>query len=449
VDKLEPMTKVLRIFAAGLLLLVAQRVSAQAAFTFSEEAQRPERYETGGATPLPAGCQAKLDKNADMIGLGLNTDWIGGAQISVPKYVDAVDCLVTAVREERVPGCVLFVNRIWGDVFPLPIGNLMTDPTRVRVVYSTAYETGELTGALTAVPLTLRAIERGDLRLDQTLGELLPEVAGGGKEGITIEELLRGTAGLPCHVVPPYRLKSREAAMRFLNELPRVSQSSDANVPVSRYSHLLLGLILENIYATTFQELAEQEIFGPFGMVNTTFRPPVHWRQTTAPGPYLRWLGRMAWAEPTDELTMALGRSAASGGLITTADDLGLFARSIFPGMSLDGAYLTTQTLELVMTPAKENKDCGVGYRLNGFGPGSIGFDAREGCSLWIQPSTFTYLVFLSNRNHPIERADAVADVRNEVFPMILGALEPLPAGVGLTPGTGSGVEYEPPPAPP
>lgn len=448
-NKLAPMTKVLRIFAAGFLLFAAQCVVAQPAFIFSEEAPKKEKYETGGSVPLAEPCQAKLDKNADLIGLGLNTDWIGGAQISVPKYVDAVDCLVTAVREDRVPGCVLFVNRIWGDVFPLPIGNLMTDPTRVRTVYSTAYETGELTGALTAVPLALKALERGDLRLNQTLGELLPEVAGGGKESITVEELLRGTAGLPCHIVPQHRLKSREAALRFLNELPRVTPSSDEAVPVSRYSHMLLGLILENIYATTFQELAEQEIFGPFGMVNTTFRPPVHWRQTTAPGPYLRWLGRMAWAEPTDELTMALGRSAASGGLITTADDLGLFARSIFPGMSLDGSYLTTETLALVMTPAKNCDDCGVGYRLNGFGPGSIGFDAREGCSLWIQPSSYTFLVFLSNRNHPVERGDSVADVRKEVFPMILGALQPLPAGVGLTPGTGSGVEYEPPPAPP
>lgn len=443
------MTKFMRIFAAGLLLFAVPHVSAQPAFTFSEESPKPARYETGGGTPLPPGCQAKLDKNADLVGLGLNTDWIGGAQICVTKYVNIVDRLVAAVREDRVPGCVFYVNRVWGEVFPLPIGNLMTEPTRVRVVYSTAYETGELTGALTAVPLALKAIERGDLRLDQTLGELLPEVAGGGKESITVEDLLRGTAGLPCNIVPPYRLKSREAALRFLNELPRVAPSSDDHVPVSRYSHLLLGLILENIYATTFQELAEQEIIGPFGMVNTTFRPPAHWRQTTAPGPYLRWLGRMAWAEPTDELTMALGRSAASGGLITTADDLGLFARNLFPGMSPDGAYLTTQTLALVRTPGRNAKNCGVGYRLNGFGPGSVGFDAREGCSLWIQPDNFTFLVFLSNRNHPIERTDAVADVRNEVFPMILEALEPIPAGVGLTPGTGSGVEYEPPPAPP
>lgn len=399
------------------------------------DAPAPDHYVTGGSKPLAAAAQATLDRNADILGLGINTDWLGQGWVLSGPYVEAIGMVATAVREGRTPGGVVYLSRSWGEMFPVSVGWMMVDPHRVKATYSTQYDLGELAGYVTAVPMTLKAIERGDLRLDQTLGEVLPEVSGGGKDPITIEDLLRQTSGLPGSVVLPERISTRDRAMRYLNELQPIAPHGRATQP-SRINHLLLGLILESKYATPFHDLAEQEIFVPFGMANTTFHPPAHWRQTIAPGPYLDWLGRMAWAEPTDELGHALGKSASATGLFTSADDMGLFARKLLPGMGAEESYLTTDTMRLIRQPTPRDPGMGLGYRLGGFTPMSMGADASEGCSLWIDPTLFCFLAYLSNENHPSDRGPVVAPLRAEVFARLRESLEPLPAPVGLTPPT-------------
>lgn len=418
---------------ASAVLSLATALGAQPAFQMEGEVPKPDRYLTGGSKPLSPEAQAILDRNADIIGLGINTDWIGQAWVLSGPYVEGMNLVATAVRSGRTPGAVVYLSRAWGEMFPVAIGCMMVDPHRIKATYSTQYDLGELAGYVTAVPITLKAIERGDLHLDQNLGELLPEVAGAGKAPITIGELLRHSSGLPGSVNLPGRITNRERAIRFLNELEPVAPHGQASQP-SRLNHLMLGLILEAKYATPFQELAEQEIFIPFGMANTTFHPPAHWRQTIAPGPYLEWLGRMAWGEPSDELTRALGRSGASSGLFTSADDMGLFARKLLPGMGVEDSYLTTETLRLIRVPDTRDPGMGLGYRLGGFTPMSLGADGSEGCSLWLDPTVYAFVVYLSNENHPVDRGPTVSPLRGEVFARLRDSLEPLPAPVGLTP---------------
>ncbi len=428
-----PTVRLMRLLGVLAALLLGRPTPAQPAFQRGGDEPRPPRYLTGGGRALAPESQAILDRNSDIVGLGINSDWLGQAWVLPGPYIEAIDLVARAVREGRTPGAVVYLSRAWGEMFPVSVGCMMVDPHRVKAAYSTQYDLGELTGYVTAVPMTLKAIERGDLSLDQTLGELLPEVAGAGKEPITIEDLLRHASGLPGAVTPPERLSNRAQAIHFLNELPPILSHGQATQP-SRLNHVLLGLILEAKYATPFHDLAEQEIFIPFGMANTTFHPPPHWRQTIAPGPYLDWLGRMAWAEPADELGIALGRSGAASGLFTSADDMGLFARKLLPGMGAPEAYLSTGTLTLMRETHRGDRSMGLGFRLGGFTPMSIGADGAEGCSLWVDPTLFCFVVYLSNENHPIDRGRDVQPLRASVFARLRDSLEPLPAPVGLTP---------------
>lgn len=416
----------------------AAPLAAQPAFRFAEEQARRERYETGGATPLHPELQALLDHHASIIGLGLNTDWLAASHIDAKPMVEAIDYLADCSTTGAIPGAVLYANRVGTPAFPISIGFLMTDPSRVLNEHTTLYELGELTGAVTAVPLTLSAVERGDLELDDTLGELLPEISGAGKDSITVEMLLRHRSGLPRQLPQTPPDLTRAEAIAYLNQVvPDAVPGSQMRI--SRYNHLLLGLILEQVYATPFQELAQKQVFDRFGMVNTTFSPPAAWRCVIAPGPYQAWRRRMAWGEPTDSITVAFGTSAASGGLVSSADDLANFAAHMLPTVEYPDPLVTTATLALAIAPSPGGCSMGLGYMTGALGEGSFGFDAAEGPGLWMMPDRFAFVVYLSNYWHPSETPRLRRDPRIEVYGHLGEAILPLPQGATLTPADGGG----------
>jgi CubicO group peptidase (beta-lactamase class C family) len=413
-------------------------LAAQPAFRFADEEPRRERYETGGTVPLPPELQALLDHHASIIGLGLNTDWLLASGIDPKPLVEAIDYLADCTTTGAIPGAILYANRVGTPAFPISIGYLMTDPSRVMNSHTTLYELGELTGAVTAVPLALAAVERGDLRLDDTLGALLPEVAGAGKDTITVEMLLRHRSGLPRRLPQTPPDITRAEAIAYLNQVvPDAAPGS--SMRISRYNHLLLGLILEQVYATPFQELAQKQVFDRFGMVNTTFSPPPAWRCVIAAGPYQGERRRMAWGEPTDSITAAFGTSAASGGLVSSADDLAAFAAHMLPTVEYADPLVTTATLVLAASPAPGGCAMGLGYMTGGLGKGSFGFDAAEGPSIWMMPDRYAYVVFLSNYWHPSEVPRLRRDPRIEVFGHIGEAILPLAPGATLTPADRTG----------
>src|SRR6202008_3826915 len=126
-----------------------------------------------------------------------------------------------------------------------------------------------------------------------------------------------------------------------------------------------------------------------------------------------------------DPTAMRMGGVAGHAGVFSTADDLSKFAQALLDG---GGGILSSLSVEKMTTPEQPPTATAV----RGFGwdidspfstnrgallpVGSFGHTGFTGTSLWIDPTTRTYIILLTNAVHPRGRGSAVA-LRNKLAP--------------------------------
>ena len=115
-----------------------------------------------------------------------------------------------------------------------------------------------------------------------------------------------------------------------------------------------------------------------------------------------------------DPTSRAMGGVTGHAGLFTTAHDLARYARMLLNGGELEGArVLRAETVKLMTTvqsPVDITARRGLGFDIDSpyagprgkiFPRGSFGHTGWTGTSLWVDPFSRTFVIFLSNRNHP------------------------------------------------
>ena len=123
-----------------------------------------------------------------------------------------------------------------------------------------------------------------------------------------------------------------------------------------------------------------------------------------------------------DPTARHMGGVAGHAGLFTTAADLARYARMLLNHGSLDGVRIfkpeTVELMTSVQTPASLAARRGLGWDIDSgysgprgklFPVGSYGHTGWTGTSLWIDPFSQTFVIFLSNRNHPDESGNVGA----------------------------------------
>src|SRR4029077_10649757 len=139
-----------------------------------------------------------------------------------------------------------------------------------------------------------------------------------------------------------------------------------------------------------------------------------------------------------------MGGVAGHAGLFSTADDLGKFAQALLSGG--DG-ILSAVTVEKMTSPEQPP----AAPVLRGFGwdidspfssnrgdllpVGSFGHTGFTGTSVWIDPTTQTYIILLTNAVHPRGKGNAIA-LRSKVATAVA-------AGLPLTPSEKEALRWE------
>ena len=163
-----------------------------------------------------------------------------------------------------------------------------------------------------------------------------------------------------------------------------------------------------------------------------------------------------------DPTARRMGGVAGHAGLFSTASDLSRFARMLLGGGVLDGARvlspLTVARMTSRATPPVMSANRGLGWDIDTtfssnrgelFPIGSFGHTGFTGTSLWIDPASGMYVVFLSSRLYP----DGVGDVtplRARVSTAAAGALVGAPMLSGSqawSPAAAAPMAAAPPPA--
>ncbi|CAM5277289.1 serine hydrolase [Streptomyces tanashiensis] len=279
----------------------------------------------------------------------------------------------------------------------------------------TVFDLASVSKLFTSI-LAVQQIERGALELEAKVTAYLPEFGGGGKQDVTVRQLLTHTSGFRSWI-PLYREPTREGKLRLLwaETLP--------NAPGTAYLYsdlnlISLQLILEEITGHTLDTLLHDEITAPLGMHRTRFNPPPSWRPEIAATEDARppWSGLdrgMVHGEVHDENAYALGGVAGHAGIFSRAWDLAVLARTLLNG----GAYgrariLAPESVELMFTDfntAFPGDEHGLGFELYQHWymgalatPRTAGHTGFTGTSLVLDPTTDAFLIVLGNSVHPV-----------------------------------------------
>jgi CubicO group peptidase (beta-lactamase class C family) len=225
---------------------------------------------------------------------------------------------------------------------------------------------------------------------------------------------------------------------------------------VFKYSDInffLLGEIVRRVSRTPLEIFVQREIYGPLRMADTGYLPAPDKLSRIAPTEVVAgkpWRGVVH-----DPTARHMGGVAGHAGLFTTASDLARYARMLLNLGELDGVCVfkpeTVRLMTSVQTPPDISVRRGLGWDIDSgysgprgdiFPIGSYGHTGWTGGSLWIDPFSKTFVIFLSNRNHPTE-AGNVSALRHQLgtlaaeavtdfdFAQVAGALKVKPRWPG------------------
>lgn len=200
--------------------------------------------------------------------------------------------------------------------------------------------------------IVLQRVERGDLRLNMRVGELIPEFDCRGKERMKLHHLLTHTSGIQSAVpvLPPEQLASIEGLAAW------AAASAPESLPGQRvnYSILVAHAVMAEMVRRaegskrSFARILDEDLFHPLGMKHTSLGPrpdlverlnPVVARYTE-PG-----LFDPAGIPALGALLTQEGSEVPAGGFLTTLGDLTRFAEMLRRGGELDGRRILSPAM--------------------------------------------------------------------------------------------------------
>ena len=199
---------------------------------------------------------------------------------------------------------------------------------------TTAFAVGSITKSVTAA-LIIRLVSERRLSLDDALGRLLPDVPGD-KAGLTLRQLLSHTAGLPEDAEGVFEQDSREAVLRTTLAAP-LSRPPGTRFGYSNAGFELLAAVAEHATGIAFPRLADSLLFSRTRMWSSGLGSKFARTRKDAAVGRNEWLvhGSVSdWRQPW--------AGSGAGDLVTTAQDLWRWARTMQGAGPLSGAELDT-----------------------------------------------------------------------------------------------------------
>jgi len=295
----------------------------------------------------------------------------------------------------------------------------------------TIFDMASLTKVMATTPAIMSLVESGKLRLDDRVKRYLPEFIGGGKDAVTLRQLLTHYSGLRPDFDLSVPWEGYAAAMAELwkesahGEPGKEFQYSDLNF-------IALGEIVQRVTGKSLDAFAREILYQPLAMTDTGFKPPADWHNRIAPTESrARSLAYLKGSPPAglpeqclrgevhDPTAWRMGGIAGHAGLFSSARDIGRYAQMLLNRGSYMGKRIFSPASVQAMTAPQSPR---LAATLRGFGwdidsslsaprgdlwMGGFGHTGFAGTSLWVDPAAEAFVVILSNRLHPDGKGDA------------------------------------------
>jgi CubicO group peptidase (beta-lactamase class C family) len=236
-----------------------------------------------------------------------------------------LDQLFGAVAPELFNGVVLIARD--RDIVLHRGYGLAERSMHVPVTTETVFPIASLSKQFTAAAV-LRLVADRRLDLHDTLGMLFP-TAPADKRGITVHQLLTGTAGLPRDATPSGAVIERDSVVQAILATPLRRTPGSAH-EYSNAGYLLLAAIVEHRAEMPFDRYLDEKLFAPAGLTSTGFPGPA-WSRPVAHGYGGDYRGTVADEPAAKEGWYRRG----AGGLLSTATDLFRWEQALTSGRVL------------------------------------------------------------------------------------------------------------------
>jgi uncharacterized protein YbbC (DUF1343 family) len=380
------------------------------------------------------------------------------------KRLDEIPPLVeAAIAEKKLPGAVVLVGRGDRVLYQKAIGNRSVEPVTEPMTLDTIFDVASLTKVVATTTSVMKLMEDGKIRMNDRVSTFIPGFERYKKADITIRHLLTHTSGLRPDLDLADAWTGSDEAIHLASEEVPVSPPGERFV-YSDINFFLLGDIIHRVSGKRLDQFTREEIFVPLEMHDTMFTPPESLRARIAPTEKCTPFGwpcegadvHMLRGVVHDPTARRMGGVAGHAGLFSTAADLSIFCRMLLNGGQYNGVRVLSPLTVAKMTGPVVGSDPFDGAQgrpaLRGLGwdidspyssnrgellpVGSFGHTGFTGTSIWIDPATREFVVFLSNRVHPDGKGD-VTPLRARVATVAASAVTEGVEGVRARPMTG------------
>jgi D-alanyl-D-alanine carboxypeptidase len=304
-----------------------------------------------------AGCTSSNTDSAPTSSTAVST----GATDTDSKSAVLDRALAELVAMPGGPPGVISIVQVGGDrtVHSAGVGDLATRAAPNISDHMRIASTAKAFSGATALSL----VDQGKLSLDDTIGEWLPDLPAAWS-AVTLRQLLNHTSGLPDFTRSPAFGQAVGASpdtplppdqlLSFVADQPLVFP------PGSRYvydnsDNIAIGLMVQAATGKTYAEALKEQVLQPLGLDSTSLPAGVD-----MPEPVLHGY-ELDLPNPPEDVTnlVAAGWSWASGGIVSTPQDMNSFIRGYVSG-KLFGPQTQAQQTDLFI-PGGESGPPGPG----------------------------------------------------------------------------------------
>ena len=371
---------------------------------------------------------------ATIIATGIPALGEAGHPALLPRLGGVDSVIEQAIADGNIPGAVLVVGHDGAVVYRKAYGNRALEPKRELMTLDTVFDLASLTKVVATTTAMKQQIEQGKVRLNDPVAKYLPEFAQNGKEDITVRQLLTHYSGLAPDIdlTPAFDGKGSAFRLAFA-ETP--AQAPGSGFVYSDTNFIVLGALVEKVSGETLDVYTERHIFAPLKMTHTRFLPPAAWLPKIAPTEYDEH-DHMLRGVVHDPRSRRMGGVAGHAGLFSTGDDLAKFAQTLLDGGDGILSAAAVEKMTSPETPPAAPVLRGFGWDIDSpfssnrgdlFPVGSFGHTGWTGTSMWIDPTTKTYIILLTNAVHPRGKGTAIA-LRSKVATEVAAALNLTPS---------------------
>ena len=341
--------------------------------------------------------------------------------------LDAI--LQNAIGKQAAPGVVCIVGHNGLMVYRKAFGFRAVNPILEPMTLDTVFDMASLTKVMATTGSIMRMVQLGQVKLNDPVARYIPDFAQNGKEEVTIRQLLTHYSGLRADLDLRPSISGADEANRRANAEKLINPPGSTFL-YSDINFIVLGELVQKVSGSAAEPVRRNVHLCSLGMKTTQFLPPMSLLARTAPTQVNEKTGEVLRAVVHDPTARAMGGVAGHAGLFSTADDTARFAQAILNGGSPVWSKEIVEKMTTPQQPPNLTVVRGLGWDIDSpfssnrgdlLPVGSFGHTGFTGTSLWIDPTTNSYIVLLTNAVHLKE--GSVIALRTEVATAVASLL--------------------------